>query len=210
MKSLKTLFITGLVILLPLALTLAIVVFVVNFLTKPFLILFSSAIEKLPGFEAYPALIHLGLQILIIFFLFAFIVLLGFLAKLLLFKSLLRLNDFLIHRIPFIKTIYKASQQVIKSILGNSSRSFKQVVMVPFPHKGIYSIGLVSGNAPQTCQDILETQHITVFVPTTPNPTSGFLMLFKKEEVIFTDMKVEDALKYIISCGVISSSTEEN
>ncbi len=205
MKNIKTLFITGLVILLPLAVTLGLVVFAINFLTHPFVGMFEHYIEEFSWFKQHPRSIHFLLQLLFLTCLFFFIVLLGFLTRALFFKTLLTINDYIIHRIPFIKTVYKASQQVIRGILGTSSRSFKQVVMVPFPNKGVYSIGLVSGNAPRVCLEAVDPSLITVFVPTTPNPTSGFLMLYKKEDVIYTDMKIEDALKYVISCGVISS-----
>lgn len=76
--------------------------------------------------------------------------------------------------------------------------------MVPFPVNGAYAIGLVSSPPPQICQTTLDRSLVTVFVPTTPNPTSGYLMMYDEEEVIYLDMKIEDAFKYIVSCGVIS------
>ncbi|HEY4832412.1 MAG TPA: DUF502 domain-containing protein, partial [Waddliaceae bacterium] len=114
-----------------------------------------------------------------------------------------------LHRIPIIKTVYKATQQVIKTIFGSTSRSFKRVVMVKFPTEGSYCIGLISSQAPSVCEKTAGTPLLTVFVPTTPNPTSGFLMMYREEEVIYLDMKVEDAFKYIISCGVIASNEKE-
>ena len=92
---------------------------------------------------------------------------------------------------------------MIKTIFGSTSQSFKQVVMVKFPTKESYSIGLISGQAPPFCTKTSGIGLITVFVPTTPNPTSGFLMMFREEDVIYLDMKGEEAFKYIISCGVI-------
>jgi uncharacterized membrane protein len=128
---------------------------------------------------------------------------LGFLARIVVFKSFISVYDYVLHRIPVIKTVYKASQQVIKTIFGSSSQSFKQVVMVKFPTESAYSLGLISSQAPQACIRSSGSPLITVFVPTTPNPTSGFLMMYREEDVIFLDMKVEEAFKYIISCGVI-------
>lgn len=209
MKNLKKHFLTGLVILLPLALTIGIVVFAVNFLTRPFIGSFEQLLVDFDWVQRNPKTVHVILQLLFLLALFFFVVLLGVLTRALIFKSFLQLNDFVMHRIPLVKTIYKATQQVIKSIFGTSSRSFKQVVMVPFPNAGVYSIGFISGKAPKICQETIGSPMITVFVPTTPNPTSGFLMLYKKEDVIYTDMKIEDALKYVISCGVISSDEIE-
>jgi len=136
---------------------------------------------------------------------FFFTVLLGFLARVVVFKSLLSFYDYILHRIPIIKTVYKATQQVMKTIFGSSSRSFKQVVMVPFPTQGAYCMGLVSSPAPSLCEKTIGAPLITVFVPTTPNPTSGFLIMYREDEVFYLDMKIDEAFKYIISCGVITT-----
>lgn len=201
----KKYFITGLVILLPLAVTIVLIAFIVNILTQPFVGFFEQFLVHVPGYGKYRAAIHVILQIILLFGLFFFTVLLGFLARVVVFKSFLSFYDYILHRIPIIKSIYKATQQVIRTIFGSTSRSFKQVVMVPFPVKGSYCIGLVSSPAPGLCEKTAGVSLISVFVPTTPNPTSGFLMMYREEEVIYLDMKIEEAFKYIISCGVITS-----
>ncbi|MCH9626671.1 MAG: hypothetical protein S4CHLAM2_02990 [Chlamydiales bacterium] len=201
----KKYFITGLVILLPLAVTIVLVAFIINLLTKPFVGFIEQFLVGIPFFDKYSAAIHIILQIILLFGLFFFTVLLGFLARVVVFKSLLSVYDYVLHRIPIIKTVYKATQQVIKTIFGTTSRSFKQVVMVPFPTEGAFCIGLVSSPAPSLCEKTVGVPLVTVFVPTTPNPTSGFLMMYKEDEVIYLDMKIEEAFKYIISCGVITS-----
>ncbi|NGX61378.1 MAG: hypothetical protein K940chlam9_00863 [Chlamydiae bacterium] len=198
-------FITGLVILLPLAITIAVVVFIINFLTLPFVGLIEQFLESFDWYARYRAAIHFFLKIFLLIALFVFTVLLGFLARVVVFKSVLSLYDYILHRIPIIKTVYKVTQQVMKTIFGTTNRSFQQVVMVPFPTQGAYCIGLVSSPAPTICEKTVGISLITVFVPTTPNPTSGFLMMYKEEEVIYLDMKIEDAFKYIISCGVITT-----
>lgn len=206
----KKYFITGLVILLPLAVTIAVVAFIINFLTQPFVGLIENFLKNVPWYIKYHVIIDIFLKLAYLFALFFFTVLLGFLTRVVVFKSLLSLYDYILHRIPIIKTVYKATQQVIKTIFGTSSRSFKQVVMVPFPNPGSYCIGLVSSPAPPVCQKTLETALISVFVPTTPNPTSGFLMMYEEHKIIYIDMKIEDAFKYIISCGVITSDSSES
>ncbi len=200
-------FITGLIILLPLALTLAIVFFVINFLTQPFVIHLEHYFEQERWFTHFRVPVHYGLEIIFFLILFLFTVLLGFLTRHVFFKWLFSLQDYVLHRIPFIKTLYKASQQVIKSILGSSSSSFKQVVLVPFPKPESYSIGFIVSTAPTVCEKTVGTSLISVLVPTTPNPTSGLLILYPEKDILYIDMKIEDALKYIISCGVI---TEES
>ena len=204
----KKYFITGLVILLPLAITIAIVAFIVSFLTDPFVGFIEHFFRTAPWYPPLSGIIHFILQILLLIFLFFFTVALGFFGRMIAFKSFLSLYDYVMHRIPVIKTVYKATQQVIKGILGTSTKSFKQVVMVPFPVSGAYSIGLVSGSAPAICEKTAGSPLITVFVPTTPNPTSGFLMLYKPEDVIYLDMKTEEAIKYVISCGVVTSDVD--
>ncbi|MEZ5314803.1 MAG: DUF502 domain-containing protein [Chlamydiales bacterium] len=203
----KKYFITGLIILLPLAVTVLLLGFIINILTRPFVGLIEHFLIAIPFFQQYQTLIHIILRIILLFGICFFTILLGFLARIVVFKSLLSVYDYILHRIPIIKTIYKATQQVIKTIFGSSSRSFKQVVMVPFPTNGAYSIGLVSSPAPGICEKTMGIPLITVFVPTTPNPTSGFLMMYKEDEVVYLDMKIEDAFKYIISCGVITSDS---
>lgn len=202
----KKYFVTGLVILLPLAVTFFLVFFIINFLTEPFVGFIEQFLENKLWYIHYRRTIHFFLQIVLLFGFFFFTVLLGFLARIVVFKSLLSIYDYFLHRIPVIKTVYKATQQVIKTIFGTSSRSFKQVVMVPFPQKGSYCLGLVSGSAPTVSQNTLEQTLVTVFIPTTPNPTSGFLVMYNEKDVVYLDMKIEDAFKYIISCGVISSN----
>ncbi|MCH9609545.1 MAG: hypothetical protein S4CHLAM45_09410 [Chlamydiales bacterium] len=206
---LKRYFVTGLIILLPVALTIVILSFFINILTAPFVGFFEHFLEGTEFYQNYQGFVHFLLQIFFLFALAVFTVLLGFLARIVVFKSLLSLYDYFLHRIPIIKTIYKTSQQVIKTLFGSSSRSFKQVVMVPFPTQGGYCIGLVSSPAPSLCTKTIGKDLVTVFVPTTPNPTSGYLIMYEDNEVVYLDMKVEDAVKYIISCGVLSENQQE-
>lgn len=201
-------FITGLVILLPLALTIAVVLFVLRFLTDPFIDLFEGFLDNQAWFTKYYSLIHFFIQVLLLVCLFLFTVLLGFVAKAFIFKSILNINEYILNKIPIINTLYKTSKQVIKTIFGSSSKSFKQVVMVPFPNETTYCIGFLSGDAPIICSQTIQQAMISVFVPTTPNPTSGFLLLCPADKVKFLDMKVDEAFKLIISCGVIVNPTD--
>ena len=114
-----------------------------------------------------------------------------------------QLSDKILNKIPLINKVYKTTQDIVKTLFITDKNSFKQVVMVPFPYKGTYSIGLVSRDSPETARQSVNKDLVSVFVPTTPNPTTGFLLLFKREDLILLDMKTEDAVKYIVSCGVI-------
>lgn len=207
----KKYFITGLVILLPLALTLAIVMLIVNLLTTPFVGIVQSILD-------YFDLLDKGIlflsseqvqvvfsKIIILVLLFFLTVGLGALGRWFFFHYMLSLWDYIWHRIPLVNSIYKACQEVIKTLFESKTKSFKQVVIVPFPTRDVYSLGLVTGDNIKGLPQSNQQNVVSVFVPTTPNPTSGFMMMFMEQDVIYLDMKVEDALKYIISCGVIVS-----
>jgi len=211
----KKYFITGLVILLPVVVTIMIVIFILDFLTKPFMGLVTPLLYKL-GFQhinfyvvSPEQVIKYGSQIFILIALFFLILGLGFLARMVIFKFVIHVSDSILHRIPLVNKVYKTTQDVLKTLFAPEKNSFKQVVMVPFPHKGNYSLGLVSLESPETCRQALNSDLYSVFVPTTPNPTTGFLLIYKKEDLIFIDMKVEDAFKYVISCGVITPEKKE-
>ena len=137
---------------------------------------------------------------------FFFTVLLGMIARWFFVHYLIRFWDYVFHRIPFVNTVYKACQDVINTMFASKTKSFKQVVLVPFPYADSRSVGLVTQENLKGLGKDKEAEYVAVFVPTTPNPTSGFLLLFESKDITYVDMKVEDAFKYVISCGVILSS----
>lgn len=204
----KKIFIAGLVILLPLSLTLWFVSFVVNLLTKPFIGLVLKVFPE-SALLNHPQLLKYGSQILILIGLFLLIFLLGMIARWFIFNALIKVSDKILHRIPLVNKVYKTTQDIIKTLFVTDKNSFKQVVMVPFPHKGLYSIGFISRKAPETCNQAANNELISVFIPTTPNPTTGFIVLFKREDLIVLEMKPEDGIKYIVSCGVIIPPTKK-
>ena len=206
----KKYFITGLALLLPVTVTIAIIIFLVNFFTKPFLgfvtkILYHTKIKDVSIlFLTSEQVVYYGSKIVIIIGLLLITLLLGYFARWFFFKSLINVSDKILHKIPLVNKVYKTSQDIINTIFVTDKNSFKQVVLVPFPSENIYSIGLVSRASPKACRDVKNADLITVFVPTAPNPTTGFLLIFDKKDLIYLDMKTEDAVKYVVSCGVIT------
>lgn len=206
----KRSFITGLVILLPLAVTIMIVVFVVNFLTQPFVGVVSQFLEKLDilnrGFLFLKPqqVIRYGSQLLILVCLFGFTVLLGVVARWFFVRGLIRLSDYLLNRIPLVNKVYKTTKDMIKTLFSTDKSALKQVVMVPYPKNDSYVIGLLSRDSPKVCSEAIGDELVSILVPTTPNPTTGFLLMYKRSDTIFLDMRAEDAIKYIVSCGVIT------
>ncbi len=194
MRRYKKYFATGLVVLLPLALTFWIISFILGVLSDPFTGI-AVGILKLLGVQTREAL-DFGGKILALVMLFGLIISIGAIGRYFFFKYLLEFSDAILHRIPIVSSVYKTTQEFIQSVFKKDSTSFKQVVLVPFPHPGALVVGFV------TQEESLEGR-IAVFVPTTPNPTTGFLLMYRKEDVTVLDMKVEEALRFIISCGVL-------
>lgn len=205
----KKYFVTGLVILLPLVITIAVAIFLINFLTRPFMGIVSAIFTKLHIinhgflFLTPEELLYYGSKVIILILLFLITVGLGIVARWFLINTLFRLGDRILHRIPLVNTVYKTTQDIIKTLFVSDKNTFKQVVMVPFPRPGVFVLGLIARESPTICSQAANEDLISVFVPTTPNPTTGFLLMFKRAELVHVDMKPEDAIKYIVSCGVI-------
>ncbi len=203
-KSFKT----GLAILLPIGLTVLIVNALVNFLTHPFLQFTQMWLTdhhyfQFPLFFMCPETLNLLIsKVLILFCLTTFTLFIGILGKLFLMKYFFRLGDSLFAHVPIVNKIYKACQDVVYSLFSSSSQSFSQVVLVPYPHAQHLTMGLVIRNRVRIGE---QRELVPVFVPGTPNPSVGFIMMFKEEQLVYVDMTVEAAMKYIVSCGVVIS-----
>lgn len=206
-------FVTGLVFLLPLVVTIAVIIFLVNFLTQPFIGLVSTILTK--GhlvnrgffFLTSEQVVRYTSQLIVLILLFLFTVLLGMITRWFLFHYIFKVGDRILSRIPIVNTVYKTTQDIIKTLFVSDKNTFKQVVMVPFPRKDIFVLGLIARESPETCSQAANDELISVLVPTTPNPTTGFLLMVKKSDLIHIDMKPEEAIKYIVSCGVIVPSS---
>lgn len=202
----KKLLLSGLALLLPFALTVFIILFVLNFLTHPFTKYFYNLflhiepeiLKKVP-----PRLIHYMVQIIILFGLFLLTVFIGALARLFFINYFIKLGDKIIHKLPFVNKIYKTTKDIIKSIFSPDAQTFKKVVLVPFPTEEKYCLGLLSGTPPRPCQSASEEELATVLLPTAPHPISGYLLLFRKKDLVEVDMSIEDAVKFTVSCGIV-------
>ncbi|MCH9621105.1 MAG: hypothetical protein S4CHLAM20_05210 [Chlamydiia bacterium] len=205
----KKYFFTGLVLLLPIVVTLMIITFVVRTLTHPFMGFVSHFITQynlgdksalLPGGEK---LLIISSQLVILVCLFVFILLLGMIARWFFVHWLIRFGEYIVHRLPLVNKVYKTSKEIVSHLFGQDKKSFKQVVLVPFPREGIYTIGFLSEKAPKEINDETQSEMISVFVPTTPNPTTGFTVIYKVKDIYYLKMKPEAAIKFIVSCGIV-------
>ncbi len=189
---LRNYFITGVVVLIPIGFTL--------YLTK-FIIGISSRIipQNINPNNYLPYAIP-GIEIIISIF---FITLVGGLSLSFLGKRILKLIDDLFKRIPFLRTIYTAILQMTESF-SNKDNDKKSVVLIEYPRKGVWAVGFATKENKGEMAQKTNKKLINVFVPTTPNPTSGFLLMFPIEEVIYLDMTFEEASKFIVSAGTSS------
>lgn len=202
-------FFAGLAILLPIALTILIVNFFLNLLTRPFEGIIRDIFEhfrisdlSFSIFSPEQVLFFISkLVVLLLLIIFTFLV--GFIAEHMFVHYFFKTTDQIMHKIPYINKIYKACQDVVNTIFSPKSSSFSKVALVPFPHESTLSIGLITSDMETKIES--EEDLISVFVPGTPNPTMGFMLLFKRKQLIYVDMTVEEALKYVISCGVMIS-----
>ena len=118
-------------------------------------------------------------------------------------RKLFDLWEAIVDRIPLVRSIYSAVKQVMQTLFHDGGQSFRRVLMVQFPRQGLWALGFQTGMGLDEVQQRTGRDVITVFVPTTPNPTSGFLIMVPREDAIELDMSVEDGLKFVMSLGVV-------
>lgn len=141
-----------------------------------------------------------GLGLLVIL---ASLVLIGFLTANYVGRTLLRLSESIVTRMPVIRSVYSALKQLFETVLAQSSSSFRQVVAIEFPRKGCWTIAFVTSESAGEIGRLAKQDMMTVFVPTAPNPTSGYLIFVAREEAIFLGMTVEEGMKLVVSGGMV-------
>ncbi len=189
LNELKKYFLTGLVTILPIFITVYIIAKSVVFFDEKFKSLFHLNL-KFPG---------IGIVIFSLIIIF-----IGVITRYYIGKKFLHLFEFILTKLPFIKRFYSAIKQVSNAILGDKKFIFKKVVLIEYPRRGAYTIGFLTSIIENGSKLGLENgKFCSVFVPTTPNPTSGFIIIIPEEEIIILDISVEDGMKYVISAGAL-------
>ncbi|MFH1359789.1 MAG: DUF502 domain-containing protein [Candidatus Omnitrophota bacterium] len=192
---LKRYFISGLIIFLPLALTVYFFVLMIQVADG----LLGKFIE--PYFAREFGFYFRGISIIVSA---AIIFLIGFLATNFLGRRLYPVFENLLLRLPFFKQVYPAFKQMAIFLFSRERPAFKQVVLVEYPRKGIYSIGFLTNDTGGRLNQKLRHEHCNVFVPSSPGPLTGFVILVPKHELIYPDISIEDAIKLIVSGGVVN------
>ena len=186
---LRNYFITGIIVLVPIGFTLYLTIFLVSISSKliPAEINPNSYLPfSIPGLE-------IALSII-------FITLIGFISLSFIGKRILKIINDLLKKIPFLRTIYSAITQMTETFANKKGKK-KSVVLVQYPREGIWAVGFATKDNKGEISKKTNDNLVNVFVPTTPNPTSGFLLMFPKKDVIYLDMNFEEASKFIVSAG---------
>lgn len=196
--SLRASFFTGIVVIAPVGLTIWLLWSVMGWIDSVVLPLVPHTFRP----EQYIGINLRGVG-LIIFLLFTIVV--GWIAKGILGRSLISFAESLVDRMPVVRTVYSGIKQISETVFAQSERSFEKACLVQYPRKGIWAIGFISTTAKGEIAKRAETSGglVSVFLPTTPNPTSGFLLFVPEEDVIELDMTVEDSAKLVISAGLV-------
>ncbi|MBR3677083.1 MAG: DUF502 domain-containing protein [Alphaproteobacteria bacterium] len=203
-NRIKNYFFTGVIVAAPVTITIYMsyhLVLWINEVTKRLI----PQQWKIGDFVPY-AVPGLGLVLLLLLLLFIGMLTTGYIGK-----FFVRLGERIIRKMPVISSIYSLLKQIFETFLSQKSRSFNEVVLVEYPRKGLWSIAFVSNSETGGEIDAKSGQKtLSIFVPTTPNPTSGFLIFVPEKDVIKLDMSVEDGIKYVISCGIVTPGTNNN
>ncbi|MBB3222897.1 putative membrane protein [Massilia umbonata] len=196
MNLIRKCFLTGLLVLVPLAITVWVLNIIIGTLDQSLLFVPERWQPRtlvgfdIPGFGAI-------LTILIVF-------VVGLLANNLIGNYVLKLWEKLLHRIPVVSSLYGSVKQVSDTLFSSSGNAFRKAVLIPYPHANSYTIGFLTGAPGGDVKNHLVGDYVSVYVPTTPNPTSGFFLMMARENVVELDMSVDAALKYIVSMGVVA------
>ena len=190
-KKFRNFFITGIVVLIPIGITVYLTLFIIKISSK--------ILPKELNPNHYLPYNIPGVEIIISIILITFI---GWLSLSFVGKKLLKIFNDILKRIPILRTIYSAVEQMIETFAkSQNEENRKNVVLVEYPRKGSWAVGFATKENTNEISEKTKSKLVNVFVPTTPNPTSGFLLMFPKDELIYLDMTFEEASKFIVSAG---------
>ena len=197
-SSLRASFLTGLVVIAPIGLTLWLIWTVAGWVD-------SWVLPFVPVWLRPDQYVGLSIRGIGVFLFLIFTIIVGWMAKGIIGKSLIRWSEGIVQNLPVVRSVYNGLKQIAETVFAQSETSFDKACLVEYPRKGIWAIAFMSTSAKGEidAKILSEEEKTAVFLPTTPNPTSGFLLFLPKEDVIALDMTVEDAAKLVISAGLV-------
>ncbi|MEE9328267.1 MAG: DUF502 domain-containing protein [Cocleimonas sp.] len=199
--KLRKYIITGLLIWVPLGITIFVIKILVNLMDQTILLL-PPAWRPVAVFGFDIPGLGIVLSAMIIF-------VTGFILTNIAGKRLIKLWESILDRIPLVRSIYSSVKQVMQTILSSDSNTFNEVLLIEYPRKGIWTLCFKTSDSPEVIDDATGKKMVTVFVPTTPNPTSGFILFVPIEETKKMDIDVEDGLKLVMSLGVVTPESSK-
>ena len=212
LARLRTSFLTGIVVIAPVALTLWLIWSVIGWFdgfVLPFVPDAYRPEQILNTIFGYDLKLNIRGVGVVVFLVFATLV--GWLAKGLIGRSFIKYAENLVNRMPVVRSFYSGIKQIAETVFAQQERSFEKACMIEYPRKGIWAIGFISTTAKGEIAERNSSKGpmVSVFVPTTPNPTSGFLLFFPKADIVELDMSIEDAAKLVISAGLVYPPTKK-
>jgi len=196
MLKIRSWFITGILVLTPIILTVYVAWAFITFVDNLVVPIVPNGYRP----SNYLPFSIPGLGLIIVF---TFTTLVGSLASGLFGRTLIRIWENILNRMPVVRSVYSAIKQILETVMAAQSDAFRQAVLVQYPRKDIWAIGFVTGSTKGEVGNNVSEKMINVFMPTTPNPTSGFLLFFPEKDLIYLKMSVEDALKLVVSGGMV-------
>ncbi|MEP3246011.1 MAG: DUF502 domain-containing protein [Sneathiella sp.] len=193
---LRNYFLTGIVVTAPIGITIYLTYVFVDFVDANVTPLIPARYNP----ETYLPFGVPGFGVLIAVFA---LIMIGFLTANFLGRSFLHFGERIVSRMPVVRSVYNALKQIMETVLAQSGTSFREVVLVEYPRKGLWAVAFVTSEAQGEVADMEDDTMISLFLPTTPNPTSGFLLFSPKKDLKFLDMSVEEGVKLVISAGMI-------
>lgn len=199
-SRLRNLFIAGLLVLLPISITF----FILTFLFQKLDNLLSPAFVKLLIFLGLPLqegqfIPGLGFVATILIILFT-----GLITRNIVGRKLFNLGEIFVEKIPVARSIYSGAKQIIETVTKSQADAFSKVVMIQYPRKGLFSLGFITCESKGEIQENTDENVVNVFIPTTPNPTSGMLIFVPKKDIIPLSMTVEEGIKLVVSGGIVT------
>ena len=201
LSRVRNYFLTGIIVTAPIAITFAVAMWVINWIDSKVVPLIPSSYNPQEILQQHTGFHIPGIGLLVVFI---GLTLIGFFAAGLLGRFVVRVGENLLNRMPIIRSVYGALKQIFETVLRSSSRSFREVALIEYPRRGIWAIGFITTKTTGEVRSEIKEEVVNVFLPTTPNPTSGFLLFVPRKDLIILDMGVEEAIKMIVSAGIVT------
>lgn len=196
-EKLRGYFLAGVLVTAPVSITL--------YLTWLFVKFVDAQVAAILPAEYFPQLAIPGLGLVIAI---AFLILIGWFAKNILGRIIIRVSEYILHKMPIIRTFYAAIKQLFETVMGSQAQAFREVVIYRFPGKDIWSLGFITGTNGGPIQDLSPDELVNVYFPFAMNMTSGALLFIPRKDLQPVDIKAEDAFKMILSGGILTQTSE--